>query len=275
MKTKDITPPSSSKDRIVNLTVPRSWQELTAKQLLYISYLITRNEFTAPQIHSMALVRFAGIRVLSRSSDKWLCIHNKSLFTISAEQVASSSKHMEWITSPMGEVTPLPMMADRTHVDIRLRREPLSQYMALENYYQAFIFTKDEEYLNRLCAVFYTNGYTFNDGFTVDNSKTFASLPFHVRYTTFLWYYHLKGILAKFFPHFFRREEYILEDEGSRAPNMRLVMNSMVRALTDGDVTKTDMIYATNTWTALAELDAKALEYKEYEKRMSNLKKHR
>jgi hypothetical protein len=49
---------------------------------------------------------------------------------------------------------------------------------------------------------------------------------------------------------------------------MRKQIDNMIRTLTGGDVTKTEAIYTVDTWTALAELDAKALEYKELERRI-------
>jgi hypothetical protein len=256
----------------LNLTAPRSWQELTPKQLLYLSWLLTQNDFSVTSLHCLAFVRLTGIRILGESEDGWLCRYGRRIFTLSAEQSASFSKQFAWITSPSGEVTPPYLMAKMTHVDTRLNMTPLKQYLSLENYYQAFIFTHDEYHLSCLCAAFYTGGMKFNDNRTAERSKAFAPLPLHVRYTVFLWYYHLKGVLEEFFPHFLERAKTILEDEAPSFPNMRLVIDNMIRALTGGDVTKAEAVYMTDTWTALAELDAKALEYKEYEKRMNKLK---
>jgi hypothetical protein len=255
----------------INLIAPRSWKELNERQLKYVSWLLTSRELTHTELHAHAFVRFTGIRILKKTEDTWICRHKKQTFTLTAGQALSFCKQMAWLTGPMGEITPLAHMAELSHVHARLAGTPFKQYIACENYYQAYIFTKKEHFLNCICACFYTSGNAFDDSLTADRSESFDKLPFHVRHTAFLWYYGLKTVLEKYFPHFFQRKELILDDDKPEAPNMRLIINNMIRALSGGDVTKTEAIYNAETWTALAELDAKALEYKEYERRVSKL----
>ena len=49
-------------------------------------------------------------------------------------------------------------------------------------------------------------------------------------------------------------------------PDLREVMLAQIRALTSGDVTKEHGVLNVDTWTALAELNAKAREAKELER---------
>jgi hypothetical protein len=56
-----------------------------------------------------------------------------------------------------------------------------------------------------------------------------------------------------------------MEDDQSRAPDMRGQIDGMIRALTGGDIIKTGAVTVMETWTALAGLNAKACEYRELE----------
>lgn len=257
----------------INLTAPRSWRELTNKQLTYISFLMTSRQLTKAELHAHAFVRFTGIRIIRMVRGTWICQHKKQRFKLDPESVALFCRQFNFLTDGITEINPLDHIVKRTHVDFRLRGIPFLQYLACENYYQAFLFTKDEKQLNALCAAFYTDGKAFNDGKTVANAKAFAPVPFYVRYTVFLWYFGLKSVLSRSFPNLFTPSSELDEKGQPDSPDMRKVINNMVRALSGGDVTKTKAIYNTETWTALAELDAKALEYKEYEKRMAKHKK--
>jgi hypothetical protein len=256
----------------LHLTAPRSWKELTPKQMVYVSWLMTRRQLTPEEIRAYAFVRFTGIRVLHKTAGYWSCHYRKRFFTLSPEQVLSFTRQFAWLTSGISEVTPLPRLKGIAHQDLRLRDLPFVQYLACENYYQAFIHTKDEKYLNRLIASFYLGDEKFDDSQTPERAERFRTLPFHVRNTVFLWYYGLKSVFQTHFPCLFQKVKCILEDEEPQAPDMRGQINSMIRALTGGDVTKTKAIYRTETWAALAELDARALEYREMEARMKKYK---
>jgi hypothetical protein len=256
----------------LNLTLPRSWKELNGKQLIYLSWLMTGRELSPSEMHAYAFVRFTGIRILKRWGNGWLCRYKKQVFCLTAEQVAFFCRRLCWLTGPLREVRPLERMAKRTPVDGRLRGTPFKQYLALENYYQAYLFTKDTGQLSCLCAAFYTGGLPFKDERTAERSKEFDKLPIHIRNTAFLWFYGLKSVMENAFPHFFERQERMLEDEILQAPNMRQMVNNMIRTLSGGDVTKIEQVYNTETWEALAELNARALEYKEYERRINKLK---
>ncbi len=256
----------------INLTAPKSWKELTEKQLTYVSWLMTNKQLSSAEFQTYAFVRFSGIKIIREIEGIFYCRFKKQYFTLTTEELASFCKQMSWLTFGITEIVPLPELSHKKHIDVRLRNCPFAQYLACENYYQAYIFTKQEKFLNYLIAAFYISGKPFNDNETAKRAKQFEKQPFHLRHTVFLWYYGLKSVLQTNFPHFFQKVEQILEDEEQQAPNMREQINIIIRALTGGDITKSNAIYNADTWTALAELDAKALEYKELEARMKKYK---
>jgi hypothetical protein len=251
----------------LNLAAPQSWKELSPRRLAYVSFLMTRRQLTATELQAYAFFRLAGVKVHQETGGYRLCSFRGRFFTLSPEQALSFSRKFSWLTSGVTEVTPLPRLKGIAHHDPRLYGCPFVQYLACENYYQAFIHTRDERYLDCLVASFYLGDEKFNDGRTLELSRHFHALPFHIRHTVFLWYYGLKSVFHSHFPHFFQKAENAPGEEPP-APDMRRQSNSLVRALTGGDITKTDAVYQIDTWTALAELDAKAHEYREMEQRI-------
>ncbi|GAP73086.1 hypothetical protein SAMD00024442_6_50 [Candidatus Symbiothrix dinenymphae] len=268
MKTKNATAPISS----VELTAPRSWSELTPRELLYVSWLMTNMKLTPAEFQAYAFVRFTGITVKNQAAKAWRCRLGKTRFNLSPEQVLSFCKQMEYLTTGIDRITPLPILQNRIHVNDLLYGVPFNQYLFCENNYQAFIHTKEPLYLQRLAAGFYTNDDEYTETNALAAAKEFAEVPFYELHTVFLWYYGLKSVFQKRFPHFFQKVERILEDDEPQAPNFGEQSDNMVRALTGGDITKNAQVYASNTWDALAELDAKAKENKELEARMNKLK---
>jgi hypothetical protein len=64
-----------------------------------------------------------------------------------------------------------------------------------------------------------------------------------------------------------------MEDDQSRAPDMRGQIDGMIQALTGGDIIKTGAVAVMETWTAPAGLNAKAREYGELEVCMNGYEK--
>lgn len=247
-------------EKTVELTAPKSWKELNERQLKYAAWLLSTGDLTESEIHAYAFVRFTGIKVVHWSEDISVFKYKKQRFSLTSEETAWFSKQFEFLTTGIDEVTPLAKLKRLPASDCRLRGATLAQYLACENNYQAFIFRKNPIFLDRLCACLYFKG-NFNDAKTEKLARRFARLPFHVRYTVFLWFSGLKKVLKNHFPNYFIELD-AASDEKPTAPNMRKQIEQMLRALSGGDVTKVSDIYGVETWTALAELDAKALEYK-------------
>ena len=77
---------------------------------------------------------------------------------------------------------------------------------------------------------------------------------------------YIKDVLAKAFPHFFKKVD-LTDPDGGGFDFMESV-NVQIRALTDGDVTKEQLIFDTDCWRALTELDAKSKESEDLRKKM-------
>ncbi len=84
-----------------------------------------------------------------------------------------------------------------------------------------------------------------------------------------MWYSRIKSVFAEQFPYFFKSGNNSEEDSDY---NFVTAMNAQIRALTDGDITKEQEVLHMDTWRALTELNEKAREAEEYQKRLKDIK---
>ena len=81
----------------------------------------------------------------------------------------------------------------------------------------------------------------------------------------FYWFTSLKRYFASLFTHFFG-----IANDGEAGmmsyKQLRDNMNTQIRALTGGDITKEREVLQMDCWRALTELDAKAKDYEELQK---------
>lgn len=250
----------------INLYGPTSWKELSPGQLKYAAWLLSQADMTAEEIWAYAFVRFTNIHVVKVYDGETKFRHKWKMFLLSEQECFSFAKEFSFLTEGVEEIAPLKKLARLKASDARLRGCTFAQYIACENYYQAYLFTKKEEYLNMLCASFYIKKQ-FDDSSTEKMAKRFAKLSFHIRYTVFIWFTGFKKVLKNNFKNYFVEIESG-EDNQRTPPNMRKQIEQMMRALSAGDVTKVKDIWQVETWTALSELDAKALEYKTMKSKM-------
>ena len=93
-----------------------------------------------------------------------------------------------------------------------------------------------------------------------------GEVPAEERIAVLQWMVQLKEFFAIKFPHFFRPAPGSVD-----APSMSDIMDSEIRALSGGDVTKEADVLEADCWRALTELDYKAKEAEEL-RRLRNRK---
>ena len=128
---------------------------------------------------------------------------------------------------------------------------------------------KDMEYIDNLAQWLYhdSHGRAAGYGDAVDDHGKVVedvTLTPGERVGTLLWFLHVKQVMARAFPHFFKKA--VVEDGEPDPVNFIELYNIQLRALTGGDVTKEDTVLRLDCWRALTELDTKAREAEELEK---------
>lgn len=248
----------------IELTAPRNYSEMTEKQLRYVAALMSAGQ-TETQIRTKCFIRFTGIKPVGSYGETCFFVKPKlkGVFSMKSEEVADFSNSFVWLTTSFRGLVPMERIGRYKSVDRLLRNTTFAQYIDIENYYQAFIYTKDEKYLVKLMAVlFIRKSYARINKARAERYMSKKATAAE-RLIVTMWMIGMKQELARKFKHLFRKERHAEEDEDPAPPNMLEIVTNQVRMLTDGDITKNKQILAANTWDALTELDSKCREYEE------------
>lgn len=243
----------------LTLHAPKSWKEMTQEQLRYVFFLLTT--FTDPiVVKTYMFMRFTGLKVEKSVAGGVRCSlmgdSQGRKFNIATWQIQSLLHQFDYIDSYDGMGVRLERIQRYHAVDVLLHGLPFIDYLNCEMIYQGFLQTRKEERVDSLARILYRD----DDG----NAPEQLTLTPTERTGTFIWYTSVKLAMAKAFPHFFK------PSDGEGAPRLMEMTNAQLRALTDGDVTKEEMVENKDCWRCLTELDAKAREAEEFERKYGN-----
>lgn len=237
----------------IDLTFPKSWNELMSnqKRLYYIFFLLSQ-DFGIETVKTLALLRFNEIKVIGRNGNKYLVERKGMMFLLDPMQFAEVSEQLDFLGEIPDTVVFLKRIRFSAACDEYFRGVPFSTYLMCENYYQGFLHQKDTSLLNPIGNLLYPGLSN-----SVKLNKTELT-------SLFYWYASLKKYLSTQFPFFFKPFDSSEESALGLKNQMQSNMQAQIRALSKGDVTKVDKILETDTWQALAELDAQAKEAAEF-----------
>lgn len=249
MKTRKKTRVSFSADgRAVDVTLPKSWTELTQQELRTVYRLMS----SVPSSRLALLVFFSlsGAEVRRHVNGAWLIrfrshrSHRDVLVT--ADEMVSLISCLGFLGEP-GDVPVRPDTIRRAQaVDSVLRGVPFGEYLRLENLYQGFLASHNPSALLAMAQTLYPG----LDGTPLSAPEELCVLQ---------WFVQVKRKFSRMFNDFFSPVE--------SAPDHRAqmdIMNAQIRVLTQGDVTREAAVLAIDCWRALTELDALAREAREY-----------
>ena len=246
--------------RKVSVTVPKDWRELSQEQLRYIFRLFWLYR-EAPdwdcRIKVAALLHFSSIEVVRRTEQGWLCrkTDTKENFVLDPGLLPSLVEPLRWIADADHLSVHIETVGKYKAVDFQLQQLPFGEYLQAENWYQSFLLSHQEECLVKLGTIL----YGMKDGKGVEELKE------EVLTGTFMWFNAAKQVLAQQFPNFLKPAAGEAEVTREKLIDS---MRAQIRLLTKGDVTKQKYILEnTDTWTALAELDALAREAEDIQKK--------
>lgn len=241
----------------IDLAVPMGWHELSDAQLRYAFELIARN-YTSDEIKTLCLFRWSGLSVRHRHNSDYICRLRKQTFRLTALQIAECLPALDWLDT----IPPQPVCISRIG-----RYRPFAadfsdvafeKFIICDNLYQGYLATQRDDLLDQLASILYNH-----------NLSTHNLSPAH-RVSVFYWFASVKDLFARQYPNFFQtasQPDNLLG--GSRLPSgaqIQQAVNTMIRALTKGDITKEREILSLDTHRALTELDAQAREYQELNK---------
>ena len=200
-----------------------------------------------PQVKTYCLFRWTGMQVMHKYGKGWWCKFADDEFVIMAEQINSAIAALDWIN----QLPPKPVRISRIDKHRALTADfqevPFETFIICDNLYQGYLSVKEDALLDE------------------------------ERIGVFYWFASLKEMFARQFKHFFKpisnagdADGNMFEQTKSQYEILYEAINSQIRALTKGDVTKEKEVLAIDTWRALTELDALAKEYDDFNKKYPN-----
>ena len=237
--------PSSSRE--LDLTVPTAWEQLTPAQYeTVLDALSSAPNETAGRL--IAFCRLAGITInRAHGAETYLVSGGRSYRINTAEFCHAVSVGSEWMTQPpLTPMRPGKVLGGEA-LNAEFHSVKFGVFLQAENLWQRLCATEDKgdklSLLDDLSDILFEGITTHSD-----YSRTAAAL----------WWAGLKNHLSRLFSNLYRPAA------GEADGDLLGAMLAQVRALTGGDVTKEEAVLNVDTWTALAELDAKAKEAREY-----------
>lgn len=260
MRTKKTIRVSFSADRrSLNVKLPTAWPELSQRELADVYAL--KAAFAGSGRLRFELFRyFSGCRVVRRSGADFICafaaMHTdgrvrKVRVPVSPEVLAELLTALDFIDVPGDVPVRLECWGRARAVDAELHGVNFGTYVQIENLYQGFLQSREPEALRSLAVLLYPG-------------IRLKELPGAFVHNILQWMVQLKALFSQMWPHFFKPAT-----GKETASSMLEVMNAEVRALTGGDISKEEVVFASDCWRALTELDFKAKEAEEMRRSLS------
>ena len=199
------------------------------------------------------LMHLTGLVIVRQEGQRWLCrvpteqglLH----FRLDPEILPSVLERLNWLDNP-GNV---PVRPERLHgaaaLETCLHGVAYGTYLQCENCYQGVLQSHSEAAVDHLARLLYPGMQ--------------GQLAPWEQLAVIQWWTQLKAMFGSLFSYLFK-----IRDTDASPVDMADAMNNQIRALTGGDVTKEDTILSTDTWRALTELDAKAREADELNRKI-------
>ena len=214
-------------------------------------FRLLSGNYSITQVKTMCLLRWAKMKVLRQEGAIFIMRLGKQVFPISALQITEAISNLEWL----GDFPSYPVRLSRIsfHRAVRadLQNVTFEDFLTLDNLYQGYLQTQKADLLHDMALILYQARF-------IRLTKEEASCIFY-------WFTSVKRYFASLFTHFFSTAS----DGEAFSPSYKQLqdnVNTQIRALTGGDITKEREVLRMDCWRALTELDAKAKDYDELKK---------
>lgn len=243
-----------------NISLPTSWAELTDKQL-HLVYDLFARDLSAAEVKTLCLIKWNGLKVLASLPDKrFLIKRGKEEVILSTRQIQQATSVLDFLDS----FAPMPVRISKIGrhkaVAADFEKVPFEQFLFVENLFQGYLNTQNDELLLQMAQILYGS----------DHVKPDKALLVGI----FYWMTSLKQYFAGQFQNFYKPASgqgdgnLLGSGQSDIYRQLKESTNTMIRALTGGDITKETTIMKMDTWRALTELDAKAKEAEDFRKAM-------
>ena len=236
----------------IDITLPRSWRDMSQEKLRYFFSLMAMG-FGQDQIKTYCLFRWGNLEVVQQMGKSYMLKKDKKEFLASPMLIASCVDCLSFLDEMPTYPTNLRKIGRYECLPFNFSEVPFKKFIICDNLYQGYMATKKENLLEEMAKVLY------NPRVKLNNPERISIL---------YWWASLKNYFNSEFKYFFNgTSSGTLTGE-----QVKNAMNAQIRALTGGDITKEKEVLAMDTWRALTELDAKAHDYEELERKYPSKK---
>lgn len=246
----------------MNIFIPKSYSELSPAQARWMFKIIADHpELNSVEFKAIAFLRFAKIQVITKDheSGDFIVKINKTIFRISAEEIAAATANLDWMLFPPRRPWRPDSMAWGKPTLADFSKINFESYITIDNLYQGYLATENIMLLKQIAQLLVP--------------RHFRPFRRHELIAVFYWVASVKDFFAKKFKHFFQsvaQDNSLASDSPTlSAARLEEAMNAQIRALTKGDIARESEILAMPCWRALVELDAQAREYIELNAKMN------
>ena len=244
---------------ILDIKLPMSWRNLTDSQLRF-AFTRIASDRSATAIATQCLLRWNRLHVLHADGPVAVLRKGHHRFLLSAQQIAEAIQTLSWLSTLPERPVRVAQAGGAEALAANFAGVPFEQFLVCDNLYQGYLQTHSSELLAEMATVLYP-GIRLRRARPQGTADAEPADPWLLT-CVFYWFASLKQHLAREYPHFFRAAPG--NALGPVMPTRRQLqeaMNTQIRALTKGDITKEREVLAMDTHRALTELDAQAREY--------------
>lgn len=236
-----------------NITLPNSWEEMTLKEKMITFKIIALNQ-DITLTYSLLFCHLANLTI-SRTYNKIVVVKKgMKYYKLKQEDLAYFiNNQFKWMFEMTGGIGQLDQIHKKDSVNVALHGVSYGDYLQLENAYQGFLATNQTRYVNNMIEILYPG---------IKVGKKFKDYEI---YSTVYWWASLKLYFSKMFPHLFTPAE---ASEESPSFDARMAMDAQLKILTNGDLTKENIVLESDCWRALTYLNDKALESKKIKEKL-------
>lgn len=203
--------------KLLNITLPESWAQLSEHQIDFVSKLIYMG---VPELEliTRCFLEFAGITILSKDPEMvitenapegelcyWFKKKGTGKFCLDVDMSATLIHHLDFLRSGITLFKNPAKIGKYTGCNFKLYGLSLEEWLIVDQMYIGYAKTKNIRFLDNMLAVLYTlPGEKWDESTDLDKrAARFTSFPEHTRYIIFLWYTACKLWLKVKYPYLF------------------------------------------------------------------------
>lgn len=246
----------SFSDNTVDISLPTSWDGLDDGELKTVYKLMA----CSPQgyVYIDTFIALTHLRI-KQAGDKYARLMFKpSLWErginlyLSMPDLVELLRPLNFVESPGSRPVRPSQLRGRKAINAELHGVSFSDYIQIENAYQAYLQKPTSARLLNVANLLYRGRHKLR---VLSRWQETAILT---------WIIQVKTMFSLQFPNLFPQAQGA---DNGKQPSMLEVMNNEIRALTGGDVSKEEDVFNCDCWRALTELDFKVKEARELQRK--------